>query len=151
MALSFAAKITGAFLTGWLVLGSCTLDGSPGRDIRLLTGIPWKYEKAGFDSDQDGVFDALDPRIAGCEKENIVIFHPDGSGIVRKGKVKCSVSDPDSLPFMWSFQHNDSTLYFQDQYYRVKTLTSNKLEIYADESLGGVNSRYIIVFTHEGH
>ncbi len=38
-----------------------------------------RYEKAGFDDD-DGTFDALDPRIAGSEKDNAVIFCKDGTG-----------------------------------------------------------------------
>jgi len=43
------------------------LTGCSGRDSAkkdLLTTSPWKYEKAGF-ADNDGSFDALDPRIAG--------------------------------------------------------------------------------------
>ncbi|SRR5258708_5219796 len=131
-----------------LTLGACSVRHSSGHDLDLLTHSPWKYEKAGFDSDDDGVFDALDPRIAGCEKDYRIIFRADGTGTLQEGVIKCRISDPDSLPFIWSFQNNDSTIYFEDQYYRIQALTDNRFEIYADQSLGGSNTRYIIVFSH---
>ena len=148
MAVNILAKMIPLLLPGCVLIAGCGKNSSSGRDIELLTESPWKYEKAGFDSDQDGIFDALDPRIAGCEKDDTVIFKPDGSGVLSEGPVKCRMAEPSSLPFMWSFQNNDSTLYFQDQYFTVKTLSRNKLEIFADQNLGGVNTRYIIVFRH---
>jgi hypothetical protein len=35
-------------------------------------------------------------------------------------------------------------MYFQGQYYTVKTLTDKKLEIYVDQIPGAVSTRYII-------
>ena len=104
--------------------------------MELLTGNPWKYEKAGFGSDDDGIFDALDPRIAGAEKNNTIVFRKDGTG--------CA----DTLPFQWAFQNNDSTIYFQDQYYKVRTLSRHRLEIYTDQKLGTIPTRYTIVLKH---
>ncbi len=135
-----------------LSLAGCGMHSSSSRDLELLTGTPWKYEKAGFDSDDDGVFDALDPRIAGGEKDNTIIFRTDGTGSLIEGKIKGrlseKLSEAKSLPFIWSFQNNDSTIYFQDQYYKVQALTNKRLEIYADQKLGGGNTRYIIVLKH---
>jgi hypothetical protein len=124
-----------------LIAASLSLTGCLGKngnkkDVDLLTNTPWKYEKAGFDSNDDGVFDALDPRIAGSEKDNQIVFCKDGTGTQN------------SLPFIWSFQKGDSIIYFQDQYYRVRTLNKHRLEIYADEKWGGVSTRYIIVLKH---
>ena len=114
----------------------CSTKSASRHDMELLTGNPWKYEKAGFGSDDDGIFDALDPRIAGCEKDNTITFRKDGTG------------SSDALPFLWAFQNNDSTIYFQDQYYKVRTLSRHRLEIYADQKLGKVSTRYTIVFKH---
>src|SRR5580698_9870754 len=111
MALNIFARTVPLLLPACLLIMSCDKNSSSGRDIELLTQTPWKYEKAGFDSDQDGVFDALDPRIAGCEKDDTVIFKADGSGLLNEGPIKCSQTEPGSLPFMWAFQNNDSTLY----------------------------------------
>jgi hypothetical protein len=121
---------TGLSLTG------CSDKNGNKKDVDLLTNTPWKYEKAGFDSNDDGIFDALDPRIAGSEKDNMITFCKDGTGTQN------------SLPFSWSFQKGDSIIYFQDQYYRVRTLNRHRLEIYADEKWGGVNTRYIIILKH---
>jgi hypothetical protein len=148
MASDILPKVVFLLLPVCLLTASCGKNSSSGRDIELLTQTPWKYEKAGFDSDEDGVFDALDPRIAGCEKDDTVVFKADGSGLLNEGPIKCSQTEPGSLPFMWAFQNNDSTLYFQDQYFTVKTLSAEKLEIFADQNLGGINTRYIIVFRH---
>jgi hypothetical protein len=131
-----------------LSLCSCHRIHSSGQDLELLTHTPWKYEKAGFDSNQDGVFDALDPQIAGCDNDDVIIFKPDGTGSLDQGPIKCKVSDPASLPFVWSFQDNDSSFYFQNQLYRIRTLTPERFEIYADQQLGGVSTRYIIIFKH---
>lgn len=121
---------TGLSLTG------CTNKHGDRQDVDLLTNTPWNYEKAGFDLNDDGIFDALDPRIAGSEKDNAITFCKDGTGTQN------------SLPFSWSFQKGDSVIYFQDQYYKVRTLNRHRLEIYADEKWGGVNTRYIIILKH---
>jgi hypothetical protein len=128
------------FIATGLSLTGCSIKNGNKNDVDLLTNTPWKYEKAGFDSNDDGIFDALDPRIAGSEKDNIITFCKDGTG-TQKGTQT-------SLPFIWSFQRSDSIIYFQDQYYRVRTLNKHRLEIYADEKWGGVNTRYIIVLKH---
>ena len=128
--LGFATII---FMTG------CSSRGSVKGD--LLTHGSWRYEKAGFDDD-DGSFDALNPQIAGNEKDNTIFFCNDGTGYSEFAHRRAGA--PDSFPFIWSFS-NDSTIYFQDQYYKVKVLTAQRLEIYADQKLGGTNTRYTIV------
>jgi hypothetical protein len=135
-------------LAAVLLMARCELHGPSGHDVDLLTETPWKYEKAGFDSNNDGIFDALDPRIAGCEKDDTIVFRKDGTGTLEEGELKCKVPGPDSLPFFWSFQNNDSTIYFQDQYYKVRALTNSRFEIYADQKFGGASTRYTIVFKH---
>jgi hypothetical protein len=143
--------ITLLIATGLSVTG-CSDKSDTKRDVDLLTNTPWKYEKAGFDSNDDGIFDALDPNIAGSEKDNTIIFCKDGTGYSALGPTSKlgshSGKGADSLPFIWSFQNGDSTIYFQDQYYRVRTLNKNRLEIYADEKWSGANTRYIIILKH---
>ncbi len=142
------SKLTIFALATTLSLTGCGRRSSSAHDMELLTGTPWKYEKAGFDSDEDGVFDALDPTIAGGDKDNTIIFRTDGTGSLVESKVKDKSSEAKSLPFIWSFQNNDSTIYFQNQYYKVQALTNKRLEIYADQKLGEIRTRYIIVLKH---
>ncbi|GGB14000.1 hypothetical protein [Puia dinghuensis] len=128
----------GFFITG------CSSRVSSEKDLKVLTGSPWKYEKAGFDDD-DGTFDALAPQIAGNERENTIIFCKDGTGYSEFAH-RSKTGNPDSLPFIWAFQ-NDSTIYFQDQYYKVRVLTPQRLELYADQKFGGTSTRYTIILT----
>ena len=136
---------------------SCSNKGATKKDVDLLTATPWKYEMAGFGSGDDGNFDALDPTIAGSEKENAIIFRKDGTGCIQPTSSQPpfsqqtfsqqTTSRKDGFPFVWAFQ-NDSTIYFQDQYYKVRILSRHRLEIYADQRLGGSNTRYTIVLSH---
>jgi len=141
-------KWTILILSAGLSLGSCR--STSGHDMELLTHSPWKYEKAAFDTDdEDDIhFDALDPRIMGFVKDYTVVFRSDGTGALKETRARSKHHGPDSLPFFWSFQNKDSLLYFQDQYYRIQTLTNEHLIIYADHKLKGVNSRYTIVLKH---
>lgn len=143
-------KRTILILSTSLALGSCR--STSGHDMELLTNSPWIYEKAAFntdsDNDEDGRFDALDPRIMGFVKDYTVVFRQDGTGTLKESNTIGKHHRLDSFPFLWSFQNKDSLLYFQDQYYRVQTLTHDHLVIYADRKLKGVNSRYTIVLKH---
>jgi hypothetical protein len=149
------------FIAGSLATG-CSNKGATKKDVDLLTATPWKYEMAGFGSGDDGNFDALDPTIAGSEKDNTIIFRKDGTGYIQPTSAQPTSSQPtsaqptfsqqpssrkDGFPFIWAFQ-NDSTIYFQDQYYKVRVLSRHRLEIYADQRLGGSNTRYTIVLSH---
>jgi hypothetical protein len=131
-------------LSGSFLLTACQSSNARSREVQLLTGTPWKYEQAGFsteekDADEDETwssFNALDPRINGQDKDNLVIFQPDGTGYDNR------------LPFTWSLQNNDSIIYFQDQYYKVKTLTRKKLVLSAEDKLGNAETHYTIVLKH---
>ena len=134
-------------LSASFILGGCR--GTSSHDTELLTHSPWKYEKAAFNTDDndDNRFDALDPRIIGFVKDYTVVFHADGTGTLKDTRVR-KHSGPDNLPFYWALQNNDSLLYFQDQYYRIQTLTNEHLVIYADHKMKGSHSRYTIVLKH---
>ena len=135
------------FIAGSLAIG-CSNKGATRKDVDLLTATPWKYEMAGFGSGDEGNFDALDPTIAGSEKDNTIIFRKDGTGYIQQTFSEQASKNKDGFPFMWAFQNNDSTIYFQDQYYKVRVLSRHRLEIYADQRLGASNTRYTIVLSH---
>jgi len=126
----------------FVFVAGCSSRGRSVKDMDLLTVRPWKYEKAGFNADEAS-FDALDPRISGNEKDNIIIFCKDGTGYSQLTHHN-RTGNTESLPFTWALQ-NDSTIYFQNQYYKVRVLTPQRLEIYADQHLGATNTRYTII------
>jgi hypothetical protein len=136
------------FLPIAMVAANCNKKSSAQSKMGLLTKAAWRYEKAGFDSNHEGVMDALDPRIADCQKDDITIFYADGSGSFDGSSLKCDASDPSSLPFFWSFQNNAKTIYFQEQNFTIKTLSDKKLEIYTTQDFGGIKTNYTIVFKH---
>ena len=136
------SKSTIFLLIAASLASSCSNKGATKKDIDLLTATPWKYEMAGFGSGDYGNFDALDPSIAGSEKENAIIFRKDGTGYSQH-----TTRSKDGFPFIWAFK-NDSTIYFQDQYYKVRVLSRHRLEIYADQRLGTSNTRYTIILSH---
>jgi len=141
MSRMFKKWIIPGFAVSVFVAG-CSDRVSSGKDMDVLTRSPWRYEKAGF-ADEEGSFDALDPRIAGNEKDNTIIFCKDGTGY-SEFTHRSKTGNPDSLPFIWALQ-SDSVFYFQDQYYKVRVLTPRRLEIYADQKFGGVSTRYTII------
>jgi len=137
-------------LSKWTILAisiSLTLGGchnTSRHNMDLLTGSPWKSEKAGFNTETEDD----DPRIIGFEKDYAIVFRTDGTGALKETRARNKHHNPDSLPFFWSFQNNDSVLYFQDQYYKVQALTNDRLIIYADQRLGSDHSRYTIILRH---
>jgi hypothetical protein len=136
------------WIVAGLVLAGCSGNGSERSRKALLTRSGWKYQKMGFESAKDGYIDVLDSHNSDCEKTDITIFNPDGSGYLQSESVKYDPSDPPSLPFRWSFENNASDIYFEEQHFKVKTLSESRLEIYQDERIGGDEIRYIIAFSH---
>jgi hypothetical protein len=142
------AIIFGYFVLAGLWLTACSGNVSEKTRITLLTREGWKFKKIGVESEKQGYIDLLDSRVSDFEKDDITIFNPDGSGMQQTGSIKSDPSDPPSLPFNWSFENNASGIYFEEQHFKVKTLSENKLEIYRDERLDGEDRRYVIAFSH---
>src|SRR4051812_11970546 len=90
-------------IAGSLAIG-CSNKGATKKDIDLLTANPWKYEMAGFGSGDDGNFDALDPTIAGSEKDNAIIFRKDGTGCIQSTFSQPTFSQPNSSQQTFSQQ-----------------------------------------------
>jgi len=127
---------------------SCGKNGSRQSKSQLLTNAAWKYEKAGFDSNEDGYIDVLDPKIAGCESDDIILFNPDGTGSFNIGGMKCDPSDPPSLPFIWSFEDKGNAMFFQEQHFIIKTLSVSRLEMFAYQHFSGITTKYMIILKH---
>jgi hypothetical protein len=131
-----------------VLCSSCGKNNSEKTRSELLTKTGWKYEKAGFDSNQDGYIDVLDAKISDCESDDIIQFNPDGTGSFNIGSMKCDPSDPPSLPFMWSFEDKENAMYFQEQHFIIKTLSSSRLEMFTYQNYGGITTKYMIILRH---
>jgi hypothetical protein len=131
-----------------LLFTACGKNNSSKSRSELLTNASWKYEKAGFDSNLDGYIDVLDPKIADCESDDIILFNPDGTGSFNIGGIKCDPSDPPSLPFMWSFEDKERAMYFQEQHFIIKTLSPSRLEMFTYQNYAGISTKYLIILKH---
>ena len=131
-----------------LICAGCGRINSQKSRSKLLTNASWKYEKAGFDSNQDGYIDVLDPKIADCESDDIILFNPDGTGSFNIGGIKCDPSDPPTLPFMWSFEDKENAMYFQEQHFIIKTLSDSRLEMFTYQHSAGITTKYMIILKH---
>jgi hypothetical protein len=142
------SKLFQFILIGATLAATCGKNGSQKSKSELLTHAPWKYEKAGFDSNQDGYIDVLDPKISGCQRDDIILFNRDGTGSFNIGGTKCELSDPSSLPFIWSFEDKGNAIYFQEQHFRIMTLSSSRLEMFAYQQSGTTRTKYMIILKH---
>jgi hypothetical protein len=142
------SKLLGLILLTGLLLMACGEGASRKSRAELLTRTAWKYEMAGFDSNQDGYIDVLDPKIADCESDDIIRFNSDGTGSFNIGGIKCDPSDPPSLPFMWSFENKENVLFFQEQHFKIKTLSDSRLEMFTYQYNAGISTKYMIVLKH---
>jgi hypothetical protein len=106
------------FLSAALILGSCQKDGSsnttPKTKTELITSSSWKYNDAKIDNDNNGTGDQAIPAgvIESCQTDNTITFTSNGSGNIDEGPTKCDASDPQSLPFTWSFTSNETMINF---------------------------------------
>lgn len=135
------------FSLGMLGL-NCGSNNSQKSRYELLTNMAWKYEKAGFDSNQDGYIDVLDPKISGCERDDLILFNKDGTGSFNIGGIRCDISDPPSLPFMWAFENRENAIYFQEQHFQIKILSRSRLEMITYQHSGDITTKYMIILKH---
>ncbi|MGQ0737545.1 MAG: lipocalin family protein [Bacteroidota bacterium] len=100
--LSFLAAALPAIL---FLFSSCDKDdNTPKTKRELLTQASWKFKSATINgSDASGL-------IATCEKDNILFFAAAGTGNINEGATKCNATDPDSVPFTWSFSQNETVI-----------------------------------------
>ena len=107
-----------SFLSAVLILGSCQKDDSndptPKTKTELITLKAWKYNDAKIDADNNGTGDQAIPAgvIEACQTDNNITFATSGSGTIDEGPTKCDASDPQSVPFTWSFKSNETIINF---------------------------------------
>ena len=107
-----------SFLSAVLILGSCQKDDStdpaPKTKTELITLKAWKYNDAKIDTDNNGTGDQPIPAgvLEACQTDNNITFVVGGSGTIDEGPTKCDATDPQSVPFTWSFTSNETMINF---------------------------------------
>lgn len=107
-----------ALIASVMVLSSCQKEGSAGSNspktkTELITSAAWKYKEAKIDTNNDGIGDVAVPAgvIESCQTDNTITFST-GSGTVNEGATKCDATDPQTIPFTWSFTNNETMINF---------------------------------------
>lgn len=95
---------------------------------RLLTEKPWKLLTYGYDNDKDGRVSKREELIRDCEKDNISVFKPDGTGVVTENETICPGGEKVSQ-FTWALTENGTVLDFTSGAAYVKQLSENNLII----------------------
>lgn len=113
-------------------------------------------------SDRNWVFSSV--RVGGtdvssfvetCQKDNILDFSNDGTGTSDEGPTKCDPSDPQSSPFTWNFQNNETVLFISAPFFagsnstfNIVSLTETELVLSQDIDIFGTVQNAIVTFIH---
>jgi hypothetical protein len=83
------------------------------------------------------------------------VFATGGTGTLDEGATKCSAGDPQSRPFTWNFQSNESILFISatlftggNSTFNLVSLTENQLVVSQNVTFGSVTQLAVFTFTH---
>jgi len=113
--------------------------------MSLITRAAWKYEDAGLDANKDGQKDTELPPgfVMPCEKDNLLTFKSDGTGILDEGPTKCDAGNPQTAAFTWSLKNEETIINFSETVFggikgdvMLKNITSTRMEIHKEINIG---------------
>jgi hypothetical protein len=107
----------------------------------ILTKSAWTVDSRGVDTNMDMMLTGAENETMNCEKDNTYSFSANGTLIRNNGSLKCS-SEPATETGSWQFYLNETKLDIFGNIYFIKTLTSNRLELYNP----GPASNAILIF-----
>ncbi|HZI53324.1 MAG TPA: lipocalin family protein [Chitinophagaceae bacterium] len=132
---------------------SCSKDDddnpAPKTKTELITAGTWKFSDAKVNGASVASF------LQTCQKDNILSFLAAGTGTAAEGATKCNASDPDSNPFDWSFQTNETVLFVSTPFFTggsttftIVSLTETQLVLSQTITLSGIPQNAEITFIH---
>jgi hypothetical protein len=113
----------------------------------LITTSKWKFSEAGLDNDGNGKIDVQVPAsaIEACVLDNTLTFKSDKSGIVDEGATKCATTDPQTSPFTWSLNADETMINFSTAVFagiggdaKLLELTATNLTLSKTVTLSGI-------------
>ena len=131
-------------------------DSSGSNKTTLATQQSWKFNNAGADPDKNGTIDLdISSQIPACVTDNSISFSTNGSGVVDEGTNKCNTSDPQTLPFTWSFASNETMININGSaiagkggQFKIISLTSTQFTLSKDTVLLGTQTAFIVNLKH---
>ena len=125
---------------------SFTVDVSKAYFLALNT---WKFSSATVGGSD------VSALIQACQKDNLLTFSANLTGILDEGGTKCNPGDPQSTPFTWSLANNEtllhvSTVFFTggNSVFTVVALTDAQLVLSQAITVSGTLQTAVITFIH---
>ena len=132
--------------TGCTGSKSFTVDVSKAYYLTLNT---WKFSNAKVENTD------VSALIQTCQKDNLLTFSPNFTGILDEGATKCNPGDPQSNPFTWSLANNEtllhvSTVFFTggNSVFTIVALTDAQLVLSQAITVSGTLQTAVITFIH---
>jgi hypothetical protein len=133
-----------------LMSGDCNKnDTPPPTKTDLLTQASWKFSAANV-----GGFD-VSGSLQACQKDNILTFAEAGTGSLDEGPSKCNAMDPQTNPFTWNFQSNETVLFISttlftggSSNFTLASLTATQLVVSQVIMVGGMPQTAVVTFIH---
>ncbi|HVZ57481.1 MAG TPA: lipocalin family protein [Chitinophagaceae bacterium] len=149
--MSARRHVSAGVLVLLLILAACSRDPSakPQTKTDLLVLASWKIQKVTV-----GGIDVTS-QLDACEMDNTVTFQANGNGSWDEGATKCNAGDPQTNPFTWALQSNDTVLEVSDSLFTggsgrftLMTLTSSQLVLSQNITYGGTTQTAVVTFMH---
>lgn len=155
--LTFKIITTFIFL---IILSSCSKDNDDNKKSNkkdLLTAAPWKVVAAvvnpAYNIDGTGEISDLYSLYEACDKDDMIIFKPNGDMIFDEGATKCDADDPQSeVVGKWELRNNDTELYAEgiddNNVVQILELTESTLKVKWTEVDDNISYTYQETLTH---
>ena len=138
--------LTFLFITG------CEKDDDPApakTKTELLAQGNWKFSSATVGGSDVSAF------LQACQKDNTLTFVSAGTGTIDEGATKCDAGDPQTSPFTWSFQNNETVLFISatlfaggSSTFNLVTLTETQLVVSQNVDVSGSTQNAVVTFIH---
>ena len=142
--------ITGLTLLLFLLPG-CKKENSPAPKTKtdLIVQGSWKFSSATVGGTDVSAF------LQSCQKDNTMAFASAGTGTADEGLTKCNSGDPQTNPFTWNFQNEETILFISatlftggNSTFSLVTLTDNQLVVSQDITVSGTTQNAVVTFIH---
>ena len=136
---------------------SASAPASKPTNLQLLTSSAWKYDTAGIDGNNSGTITTAIPAgvISDCQKDNLLTFKADSTGIEDEGPTKCKPANPQTTSFTLSFNAAHTKIVLSDTLFstitgpvNITSLTSSQLRLEKQFSYLGQNFLVAVYLQH---
>jgi hypothetical protein len=141
-----------------LLLFACKKDETKEpTKTELMTSAKWKYDNGGVDTNHDGTIDINFSAgiLPACALDNEGTFSSNGTGVADEGASKCTVNAPQTAPFTWTFNSNETAitlagagLFGISGQFNIIALTSTQFSLSKDTSYMSIPVTMIVHLKH---